>query len=72
MNALLKKDVTFIWDNNSLRSFEDIKDAITKAPVLVIPDYSCDFIIFSFASQDTIVGCCYKRIRMTMKNPSHS
>jgi hypothetical protein len=55
MNALLRKDVTFKWDNDSLRSFEDIKEAITMTPVLVSPDYSRDFIIFSFTSQDTIV-----------------
>jgi hypothetical protein len=31
MNALLRKDVTFKWDNDSLKSFEDIKEAITTA-----------------------------------------
>jgi hypothetical protein len=36
-------------------SFKDIKDAISKSPVLVSPDYSRDFMIFSFASQDTII-----------------
>jgi hypothetical protein len=56
LNALLRKDVTFKWDNDSLKSFEDIKEAITMAPVLVSPDYSRDFIIFSFASQDTTAG----------------
>jgi hypothetical protein len=50
MNDLLKKDVAFRWDNNSLRSFKDIKDTITKAPILVNLDYSRYFIIFSFAS----------------------
>jgi len=56
MNSLLKKDIAFIWDDNSLRYFKYIKDAITKAPVLFSTNYSYDFIIFSFASQDIIVG----------------
>jgi hypothetical protein len=56
MSALLKKDMTFRWDDKAIKSFEDIKDAISQAPVLVSPDYWQDFMIFSFASQDTIVG----------------
>jgi hypothetical protein len=56
MSALLKKDTVFRWDDKAIKSFEDIKDAISQAPILVSPDYSRDFIIFSFASQDTIAG----------------
>jgi hypothetical protein len=37
-------------------SFERIKEAITVAPVLVSPNFSRDFIIFSFSSKDTIAG----------------
>jgi hypothetical protein len=69
MNAFLKKDVTFRWDNNSLRSFEDIKDTITKAPVLVSPDYSRDFIIFSFTSQDTIAGVLLQKNKDDHEKP---
>jgi hypothetical protein len=32
-----------------------IKRALTEAPVLIIPDYSKEFLIFSFASFDTLV-----------------
>jgi hypothetical protein len=46
----------FRWDDKAIKSFEDIKDAISQAPVPISPDYSGDFIIFSFASQDTIAG----------------
>jgi hypothetical protein len=56
LSALLKKDVAFRWGNETNRSFEDIKNAISQAPVLISPDFSRDFIIFSFASQDTIAG----------------
>jgi len=50
MSALLKKDTVFMWNDKAIKSFEDINDAISQAPVLINPDYSWDFIIFSFAS----------------------
>jgi hypothetical protein len=56
MSALLNKDTVFRWDDKAIKSFEDIKDAISQASVLISPNYSWDFIIFSFSSQDTIGG----------------
>jgi hypothetical protein len=56
LSALLKKDVAFRWGDETNKSFEDIKNAISQAPVLISLDFSRDYIIFSFASQDTIAG----------------
>jgi hypothetical protein len=56
LSALLKRDVSFIWGDTTNKSFEDIKNSISQAPVLINPDFSREFIIFSFASQDTIAG----------------
>jgi hypothetical protein len=56
MNNFLKKDAAFKWDEAGRHSFQQTKDAITKAPVLVSPDFSKDFIIFSFASDDIVAG----------------
>jgi hypothetical protein len=53
---LLKKDVKFEWNDESKRAFESIKNAISEALVLISPDYTKDFQIFSFASEDTIAG----------------
>lgn len=50
----MKKDVKFLWKEDGKKAFQEIKVAIAKAPVLVSPDYSKDFMIFSFASKDTI------------------
>jgi len=61
MNSLLKKDVAFRWDEKGLRYFEYIKKSISQAPVLVSLDYSRDFMIFSFSSQDTIAGVLLKK-----------
>jgi hypothetical protein len=54
MSTLLKKETMFRWDEKAIKSFEEIKYVISQALVLVSPDYSRDFIIFSFASPDTI------------------
>eukprot|EP00253_Pinus_taeda_P031514 PITA_31514 len=56
IQSLLKKDVKFVWQEDIKKAFQEIKCAIARAPVLVSLDYSKDFMIFSFASEDTIVG----------------
>ena len=53
---LLKKNVKFEWDDQGRKAFKEIKASVFKAPVLVNPDYSKDFKIISFASEDTIAG----------------
>jgi hypothetical protein len=53
---LLKKDVKYEWTDEGRNAFKSIKDAIGKSPVLINPNYSKDFQIFSFASKDTIAG----------------
>jgi hypothetical protein len=40
MSALLKKDIAFSWDDKAIKSFKDIKDAISQASVLISPHYS--------------------------------
>eukprot|EP00253_Pinus_taeda_P034541 PITA_34541 len=56
IQSLLKKDAKFVWQEEGKRAFQEIKSAIAKSPVLVSPDYAKNFMIFSFASEDTIVG----------------
>ena len=46
---LLKKDAKFEWTDDGRRAFKAIKEAITKSPVLVSPNYAKDFQLFSFA-----------------------
>jgi hypothetical protein len=52
---MLKKDVEIKWTQEAKSSFEKIKQALIEAHVLISPDYSKDFLIFSFASEETIV-----------------
>ena len=56
IQSLLKKDVKFLWKEDGKKAFQGIKGAIAQAPVLASLDYSKDFMIFSFASEDTIAG----------------
>ena len=53
---MLKKDNTFQWSKEANQSFISIKKALSEAPMLVSPNFGKDFIIFSFASEHTIVG----------------
>ena len=61
MQALLKKNAKFVWTSEGREAFGSIKNAITKSPVLVILDYSKEFMIFSFASKDTIAGALLQK-----------
>jgi hypothetical protein len=55
ITSMLRKGNEVKWTVESRESFNQIKKALTEAPVLVSPDYSKDFLIFSFASFDTVV-----------------
>jgi len=46
---MLRKDSTLKWTVEAKQSFEAIKEALTKTPVLISPDFKRDFLIFSFA-----------------------
>ena len=54
ITAMLKKYQEVKWTAEAKNSFEKIKIALTKAPVLVSPDFSKEFLTFSFPSEDTL------------------
>ena len=56
LQKLLNKDAKFEWTNEGKDAFKSIKDYISKSLVLISPDNSKEFQIFSFASEDTIAG----------------
>jgi hypothetical protein len=51
---MLIKDNQVKWTTEEKGSFDYIKRALTEVPVLVIPDYSKYFMVFSFSSKHTI------------------
>jgi hypothetical protein len=52
---MLKKDVLIKWSLEEKSYFQTIKQDLVEAHVLSSPDYTKDFFIFSFASEETIV-----------------
>jgi len=54
LTYMLKKDNDFKWSSKAKFSFEQINKSLGEAPVLVSPNYSKDFLIFSFAYENTI------------------
>jgi hypothetical protein len=61
ITAMLRKGHEIRWTAESRGSFAQIKKALTEAPVLISPDYSKDFLIFSFASDDSITTLLLQR-----------
>jgi hypothetical protein len=55
-NLLLKKDHKFEWMQEIQRVFTKITHAITLAPFLVSPNFEQYFIIYYFASEETIAS----------------
>ena len=53
---MLKKDAVIKWSSEEKPSFETIKKDLVEAPVLANPDYTKDFFIFSFSSEETIAA----------------
>ena len=51
---LLKKDTPFIWDDFAQCVFDNLKHALTHAPVLQPPNYAKDYSLYVFASLYTI------------------
>jgi hypothetical protein len=52
---MLKKDVVIKWSQKETSAFQMIKQALVESPVLVSPDYTKEFFIFTFTSKETIV-----------------
>ena len=50
--ALTRKDTPFIWTQQCEEAFEQLKDLMTRAPLLAFPDFSRDFLLETDASGD--------------------
>lgn len=51
---MLKKEEGVKWTLEAKKSFELVKQALTKTRVLISPNFTNDFFIFSFASEHTV------------------
>ena len=50
MTQLTKKDVKFIWNDKCEQAFETLKDRLTHAPVLVLPESGKELVVYTDAS----------------------
>ena len=53
---MLRKESEIKWTAEVRNAFSDIKRELIEVVVLISPNCSRDFHIFSFASENTIVG----------------
>ena len=51
LNALTHKDVEFVWTDMCQRSFDLLKTKVTEEPILVYPDPSRPYVLFTDASK---------------------
>ncbi|WVZ15466.1 hypothetical protein V8G54_013032 [Vigna mungo] len=56
LTQLTRKDQPFVWTDRCESSFQELKQRLTKAPVLVIPDVNQPFVVFCDASYQGL-GC---------------
>ena len=54
LTGLLKKDQHFVWSTIQQRAFDALKQVLMTQPVLLIPDFSLPFTIFTDASGKAI------------------
>ena len=66
---MLKKDQEVKWTAEAKSSFEKIKVALTKALVLVSPDFKKEFLTLSFASEDTLVASLLQKNKDGLEQP---
>ena len=46
---MIKKDFNFKWKKEKREAFDKIKESITEAPTLWIPNFDNEFILYTFA-----------------------
>ena len=66
---MLRKEVGVKWTIEAKKYFEIIKRALTETPVLISPDFTKDFYIFSFASEHTIVAVLLQKNAAGQEQP---
>jgi hypothetical protein len=69
ITKMLKKGADFKWTAEARKSFEEIKKALTQAPVLISPDFTKEFLIFTYASEDTIAGVLLQKGNQGTEQP---
>ena len=56
LKNMLEKYSDVKWSKDARKSFDSVKFSLNTVVVLITPNYTTDFIIFSFASEQTMVA----------------
>ena len=62
ITSLQRKGKKFEWIEKCEDTFQKLKRALTSAPILVVPDPSLDFVVFTNASLDGIGVVLCRRV----------
>lgn len=54
LTTMLKKNVVFTWTKEAKDNFQNIKEALAAAPILVNPNFSRDFILYAYGGLGVI------------------
>ena len=69
ITRMLKKGVDIKWIAEANKYFEEIKKALTQAMVLISPYFSKEFLVFTFASENTIAGVLLQKGKQGIEQP---
>ena len=69
ITAMLRNGNEVRWTSESRNSFEKIKKSLNEAPMLINLDYSKDFLIFFFASSDTMADVLLQKNDVGLEQP---
>ncbi|CAO2152943.1 unnamed protein product [Urochloa humidicola] len=69
MTELLKNNVRFEWTEACENSFQTLKEKLTTAPVLTLPDIKKDFVVYCDASRQGL-GCVLMQKGKVVANQS--
>jgi hypothetical protein len=53
---LMHHDIPFRWDKHAQTNFDDLKYALSNAPLISPTDYDCDYILYSLALVVLVAG----------------
>ncbi|XP_075515501.1 uncharacterized protein LOC142550150 [Primulina tabacum] len=61
LTTLIRKTVKFEWTNECQQSFQELKDKLTSAPVLSLPEGVEDFVVYTNASKKELGAVLMQR-----------
>ena len=71
LHALKKKDVKILWTEERQTAFASLKQALSKAPVLQVPDFDKEFVLVTDTSDYAVSAALNQRVGQDLAPYSH-